>query len=267
MDDPADKSLPLGEAVLAWADPEFLDWIRTVEARYTRYELASCRWPRLVSDNALRQPAGTDWMAGGSDTGPLNDAWAKLVSQLQRKIRTGHFHLTGVMTRPDLTTRPQSIPGVWASELKFDLVNDVIDFQRKRFVSVHISESAPESETEAPALLGGRLPPITLDNMRDLSDDEVLLLLEEHARRVVENSDSRLIDPQKVSFGPILLRKMRLRGERGEMNLVLAREAEELGVWLRTKIQSHSIPTRKTIENLLREFHRDLKPQSRPTMP
>ena len=121
---------------------------------------------------------------------------------------------------------------------------------------------APVGAT-APAGAPAALRPEDLPN---LSDEMVLALLEEHARRVVESPDAELFPPGKISFMPLILRKMEARAAAGELLPELAGEAAWLAAWIKGKAPSHQTPTASTIENSLRSRYRPLKPRSKPTI-
>ncbi len=91
-------------------------------------------------------------------------------------------------------------------------------------------------------------------------------MLEDHARRVVEGPDAKLIAPGKISLMPIIKRKMLYRAEQGETRETLAAECRELADWIATKVPSHQVPAADTIENVLRNDYRPLKPRSNGTM-
>lgn len=273
VDEPTIDNLPLGQAIVEWADPAIIESMRKVERGYTKGQLIGWEWPRLVPDSALRPASNSEWMAGGGDpTYVLKDAWRKVELQLKRKLREEKFSLSGVMVRPELTTVPTSIPGVWASELNFDLVNDVVVFGKHRYTAVRLSESAPNQPVAgevsiAPDPLSGRLPQITPENVRDLSDDEVCLLLEDHARRVVEGPDTKMIAPGTVLVMPIIRRKMRFRAKEKVLATTLAEEARVLADWIASKLPSHQTPVEGSIKNSVRTEYASLKAQSNSIVP
>ena len=267
MDEPTGISLPLSEGILAWTNPGLVERLRSSERKCTRSDLLGLTWPRLVPDEELRVPQSTAWMSGGSTGVPaLRQAWTAVENDARRRMRAGELFLSGVQVKRELTTVPQPIPGVWASELKFDLANDVVEFQRNRFTAVRISESAPGSGTNAPAMSCSSLPPITPENMRDLSDQEVLLLLEEHARRVVETADAKLVAPGKVSVMPLIVRKMRSRAEAGKLASTLAEEAKVLADWIASKVPSHQVPAVGSVKNSVRSEYASLRARSNDMM-
>jgi hypothetical protein len=77
----------------------------------------------------------------------------------------------------------------------------------------------------------------------------------------VEFDEFQALDPgiTKVSFMPIILRKMRARAEAGAMFDTLSAEAAELERWIQDKAPSHQTPTAGAIENALRIEYKRLK--------
>ena len=263
MDEPIGTLLPLSEAVLTWCAPQLVEEIRKHERRCSRHDLISWRWPRLVPDAELRQPTGDDWMAGGSSSAPaLRDAWANLENECRRLMRAGEIYLSGVPVKPELTTETQLIPAAWASELKFDLIADAILLPGRKFANVLASKQPPVVIAGGLARPSGRLPLITPENLRELSDEEVFLIVEDHARRVVESPSANL-SPGKLSFMPIIIRKLRFRADHGELLETLAAEARALEAWIKGKVPSHQTPTVGTIENFIRIEYASKKAQSK----
>ncbi len=269
MDDvEAAEDLALVDAVLHWTDPRLLAAVKDAERRYIPHHLnefyrmtGGFRF-RILSDTEVKEPSPEGWMSGPSYDW-LIAAWSSLESDFRQRI-SNEIYLSGVQVAPSPEMARTQIPQAWASDATFTVGRGVIEVAGRRYVSVKASRSAPDlAETVERALaISNSLPPITEANVRALSDEEVLLLLEDHGKRVVENA-SPLIQPSRVSFGPILLQRLRWRAEKGELCETLAAECAELTAWLKTKIVHHQIPTAKAAEEPLREAYRRLKAGSR----
>jgi hypothetical protein len=68
--------------------------------------------------------------------------------------------------------------------------------------------------------------------------------------------------PVKASFIPIIMRKMEYRFQSGEVMSSVAKEAEALEAWIKTKVNGHQIPSAVHIENEVRARYRRLKTAS-----
>ncbi len=276
MPEPDPPETPsLSEALIRWTDPERAEAVRRQERKYIPYHLHEFyrikeHWLQLTPDRGLRQPTSGEGWAGGPDFGSLIAARRALERDLVGRLVRGEFHLVGVRTAPDRTAAPRAIPGVWAADMRFDFAKDVVSIEQARYVAVRAVRGpgpGPEDEMQADRTARApeppsATPPLTPESVRGLTDEEVIVLLEEHARRVVEDESMRVLDPgiTKVSFMPLILRKMRSRAETGQMLDTLVAEAAELERWIQGKAPSHQTPTATTIENALRNEYRRLKP-------
>jgi hypothetical protein len=265
----AAEDLTLIDAVLRWTNPQLLEAVKGAERLYIAHHLnefyrqmGGFRF-RILSDAQVMKPSRDGWM-GGPSYEWLIAAWNDLESDFRRRLSTD-IYLYGVQIAPSPETAQKPIPQAWASDAKFDLGRSAVEVVGRRYASVRASRKAPDlTEAAAPVqAVSTSLPPITETSVRALMDDEVLLLLEEHGRRVVETDAGPFIQPSRVSFGPILLRRMHWRAENDQLCETLTAECTELIRWLKTKIEHHQIPTAKAAEEPLREAYRRLKAGSR----
>lgn len=260
--------ITLKEALLRWTDPTLIEKVRVHEAGFTAHAMTAVKHlPRFCTDEELATPSNDSWMSGRPNFKLLLAAHEQLERDFRDRVVRGEFHLRGVLTRPALTTGLRNIPGAWISEGHLDFIANCFSIADQRFVAVVASRDYREdlaaelsANHQSPLPTDGRtVPPITDANIRSLSDDEVLLLLEDHARRVVESPDARLIAPGRISLMPILRRKMRHRHEHNESRETLAAEAQALADWIATKVPSHQVPTPDSIKNGLRSYYRPPK--------
>ncbi|WP_431285591.1 hypothetical protein ACQW02_12645 [Humitalea sp. 24SJ18S-53] len=103
--------------------------------------------------------------------------------------------------------------------------------------------------------------PITAETVDLLSDDEVLVLLENHAMRVI-HGDAKLMPPGKISLMPIVAGKLRHRAEANALLDTLAAESLWLTTWIESKIQLHQTPSQGTISKVLGSEYKALKARS-----
>lgn len=246
-------------------------------------EEALRRWcpPQLVSDydtiSAAMMRAGVKpsflyGLSGAAehsdpfirDASRMNAEYERARNALHQDFRSrliqGEMKLTGVQTKPGRCTTVATIPGSWAADFNFDFASGTIRCAEYRWVAVTASLGSPAAQgaEQAPQLPEPVI--IWADQVATLDDETVLALLEEHARRVVESPDARLIAPGKISLMPIILRKMLHRAQTGATRGTLAAEASELAEWIATKVSSHQVPSAGAIENALRNDYRKLKP-------
>jgi hypothetical protein len=260
--DPAAR-LRVADALRLWCDPGLVRAVVAAESKYTEVTIHKLGHPNLGGARPARdRGALVDSSTLQRNHDAYMFAWNALAADFRRRLVGGELFLLGVQVHPERETAHRPVPGVWAAEYEIDYETDELRVAGRRYVAV-VCTRAPPADPEAPRTDPGRAPsPITSEGVGDLSDEEVALLLEEHARRVVEDPEIKVLDPgiTKKTFMPIILRRMRWRAEAGQMCDTLAREAAELERWIQEKAPSHQTPTAGTIENALRNEYRRLKP-------
>ena len=263
------ETLPLSDAILRWTDTALVEAVRAAERRYIPHQLnefyrraGGFRF-RILVDSEVSEPGDQGWM-GRPSYEWLIAAWNDLERGFRKRLITS-IYLAGVQIKRVPQLEKRAIPQAWASAGEIDNSRGTVSMGDIKFAAVTATRNVLKvTEVDVSAAVASNImPPITEANVRALSDEEVLRLLEDHGRRVVEKDAGPLIQPSRVSFGPILLRRMRWRAESGELCGTLAAECAQLTEWLKTKISHHQIPTAKAAEEPLREAYRLLKAGSR----
>ena len=264
MNEPTNALLLLSDAFLDWCDLQFVEEIKKQERLCSAKQLKYQDFPRLVPDDELRQPTDDDRAADQNPAvGKRKDAWNELGYNFRHRMQAGELHLSGVLVKPELTTRPRPIPSAWAFEIELDLCAEAVTMAGRRFADVRVSKQAPVAAVTSPARSAGRLPPITQENLRDLTDDEVLLLLKDHAERVVRSEDGMLIPPGQVTLLPIIRTMMRRRSAEGDLLPSLKAECQWLSTWIEERVgENHATPKAKTIGRSLGTEYALLKARS-----
>jgi len=252
MSDDGLRRLRLLDAVIEWCEPSLVERVRQEERQLTAYVLDDLRRPKLTPRHEWRQPTSNDWKAPRySDQ--LLAAWADVERDFARRIEIGELHLAGVPAAADDDAPPVAIPNAWAANIAFDFDRNTARRGDRRYLAVTVGQApiakTPEATADSPT---PKRAAITEANVHELTDEEVLILLEDHARRVVEGPDAKLIAPGKISLLPIIRRKMLHRADTGETRETLNAEAHALADWIATKVPSHQAPTASTIEKTLR---------------
>jgi hypothetical protein len=178
-------------------------------------------------------------------------------------MRRSEFHLRGTQTKPVRLPAPQLIPGVLAADCQFDFDSNTVTVDEQRFVSVVASRTPFLNAPSAAEQAARSSSPITSETIRAFTDDEVMLLLEDHARRVIAGPDSKLIAPGKISLLPIVAGKLRHRAENGELLDTTAAETRWLAEWIASKVTLHQVPTAGTIAKVLGSEYKQLKARSK----
>jgi hypothetical protein len=189
----------------------------------------------------------------------LDNVKRAIVADMRPLIEDGRFHLRGVQTTPDARTFSEILPSVWAADFEMNLDTNAVEFHGRRFVRVRAFAGAASAH-DVPKAATALRP----EDVPQLSDEAILTLLEEHAKRVVEN-DTPMFPPGKISLMPIIRRKMEYRAKAGELESKLASEAAFLFQWIMDRLPSHQTPTAATIENSLRNNYAALKARSTAT--
>ncbi len=257
--------LTLAEALQQWCDPLLLLQVMEWEPKCTASEVDSLRRIHLTH-RAFRRDA-TQTNVAGNPHMRLRAAWSDLEQDLCRRIEQGLIHLRGVRIAPDKRTDPEIIPGVWAAAFKFDFGRGMITIGDLRFAAVACSfdpwtpeatQASATAQLPAAAPIAKALAQLRPEDFPELSDELVLELLEEHARRVIKNG-GKLIAAGKVSWLPIVRGKMQHRAETGTMYDSLAAEADWLSKWMSGKVKLHQVPTAGTINKHLGNDYKQLQ--------
>jgi hypothetical protein len=93
------------------------------------------------------------------------------VLNLKARLQVGEYHLRGVMTKPIARLIPANIPGVWATDLVFDLDQNTVDFHGRRYVMVKVH---PGSGTGAIVADDATAAAEGLEDADDISDQGLL---------------------------------------------------------------------------------------------
>lgn len=256
--------LTLRAALMAWCNPKLVDQARRLQQPFTAAALEMGGRPNLglarpnSGEIGYYRPESYEQKIQHSEI-----AWRALLADWRRMLEAGSVQLLGSQTFPEPRAGLMKVNGNWAADLDFDFVNNTVSGLGQRYVAVQAWHGGlPQSA--APDLRGPtETDAITTASVRKLTDDEVLFLLEDYARRVVEDPASRLTMPVKLSFMPIIMRKLRQRFSIGEAIETLAGEAEALEAWIREKAPSHQTPSAGSIENVIRVEYRRLMAQSK----
>lgn len=251
-------NLSLREAV-HWCKVELVEAVRRAEAYFTETDIWHKGWTCLGGARGLRVRSCDGYAEGMARSRVLAKAWDDLLNDFRRRVQVSEIFLSGVRTRPTLQSCITPIPNVWAQGFEFDFRKDAVTFEGTfEYIGVIASKNPPAEPPDTSTNLDPGTQTITPETVYVLEDDVILALLEEHAKRVVEN-DGPLITPGKISVMPIIRRKMEWRSQRRELCGTLAAEAECLADWIAKKIPSHQVPAAAAIKNALRKVYRGLK--------
>lgn len=249
----------LRNALLQRCFEERIEDVNQAEAYFTSQDLAALGFPNMggTSNRGSPAPLSSDYQ---STLNALKHAWEGLLLDFRKRIEQGQLHLLGVQTRPQLQLEESLIPPQWAADYRFDVLNGTLAVgSTYRFVRVVAIDGPPQKPPTNQPVQEQALTVLRPEDLPSLGDDMVLLLLEEHAKRVVASPDAKLIAPGKISLMPIIRRKMLHRAEQKQTRETLAAEASELADWIASKVQSHPTPSAGTIKNTLRKEYRGLK--------
>ena len=261
--------LRIREAVLRFCSGSKIEEVKKYEAYFTSAELEKFGYPDLSGTQRPDEPKHFD-SRQMENRRRLNEAWDRVFLDFRARLERGEMVITGVKMHPRPATEHVVIPGQWATDFAFDALKSTVTLWSVRYLNVLVgekgwfaSDTALGPEPVVADFISDRLPPITSENLRDLTDDEVLLLLEEHARRVAEGPDAKLIAPGKISLMPIIHRRLRYRASLDQLEPKVTWEAAVLEAWIASRVQSHQTPTKDSIANSISKSYAALKAQSK----
>ena len=249
---------------------ERIEDVADCEQYFTSQQLAEFGYPHLEGTSNRGNPTPASAYDRGRFRLQLTTAWDQLLLDFVKRLEQGQFKLTGVQTTPTLEEQRRDIPSQWAIEFQIDALRDVIRHRKSKYVVVRAESANDQPAVDQPVVVApaeptkGRLPTITAENIRALTDDEVLVLLEDHARRVIEGPDGMLLPPGKTPLLPLARGKMRHRADHGELLPTLSAEAAWLHNWVTTKVTLIAVPSASTIGKVLGKEYSLLKARSKP---
>jgi hypothetical protein len=270
------KLLTFRKGIAELCDPDLVQAVLRAEGPFAPETLDGPERPHLGGGKAPYEP--DQLVSSGHmrrEHALLKAAWDRLFEDFRLRVEAGEIHLSGFRVAPERQEMRSAIPGVWIASYVIDYKAGTLIGAGGQYVSVRLSAAPVAAEHSSASLAGAAASPpplaasaprgpITEAEARKLTDEDLVVLLEEYARRVVDEEGTELKMPVKVSFMPIIRRKMRHRAQAGELCDTLAAETRFLAAWIEGKIDGHQIPTAKHIENELRDEYWRLKAASTP---
>jgi hypothetical protein len=270
--------LPLAEALIEWSDPALVEAVRAEERnldptklrRHGRFTLVSIRTELRAPQRRLLL---SDPYSGLED---LDRVWEGLIGAFKMQVQRRAMVLTGAYIKTEGSPR-QVIPADLAARMDIDPASGAVFVGASgsfyTAVTAWRGDVAPTNIDAAmttadfsdgvPMVHAGTIP-ITQTSVRELSDDEILALLDEHIRRVLESPGPKMMARVKDVLQPIIVRRLEARCRQGLMHDSLVAEAGELRSWISQVAQWHPLPALKTVQNNIRNTYRQLKAGSKP---
>lgn len=248
--------LTLREAMRKWGDIQLRLYLRTQDAAVQAARI-HVYYEKCI--DAADDDIGTNARARAG----LAVTEAEAILDLKARLEAGTLHVMAVPTRPVAGSDSVQIPGKWATDLEMDLDSNAIQFHDHRYVYVRVFPGpAPEARPSLAQTTSNLVAPNEAAQVAALTDEVILELLEEHARRVIASPGAKLIAPGKVSLLPIIRRKLIARGE--DRSLLETKEAESklLASWIESKVEHHHTPSAKTIAKVLSSDYWQAKARS-----
>ena len=192
MDIATDETeLPLQDALIRWCDQSRLKAVFDAEGYFSERELRQLGPgylgnPRCSVDR--ERPLYTQLHDRARAV--LAHAWDMLIDDFQKRIGACQVYLSGTQTRPKREEWPCAIQGRWASDFEFNFFKATVGIAgRYHYVTVTGSKIPSVAARNRSVSAQSPIATITAETVKDLSDDMLLALLEEHTKRVVESRD------------------------------------------------------------------------------
>jgi hypothetical protein len=182
-------SLPLSDALIEWSDPAQVEAVRKAEQNSVHHEVCG-----FYQEHPTRIQLSTDaelvsYLEGFSldPTGgaTIASAWNRLERSFRKQVVDGRVFLQGIAIGADSAPTPEPIPGAWATHCSFDFNRDQVTAGERVYGAVMVSRTPPVPAVINSAPHSMTPEPITAESVRDLTVDEMLLLLEEYHQRVI----------------------------------------------------------------------------------
>ena len=262
MDTTTDATnLSLHDALSHWCDKRRLSVVFEAEGYFSERELREHSPGYLGNPRSMVEretPLYTHRHARAREE--LAHAWNTLIEDFQKRVAARQIYLSGTQSRPIREDFRSPIPGLWATDFKFDFFKSTIEIGLKyRYVAVTGSKTPLVAPPDRSVPAQSSVAMIAADTVGGLSDDVLLALIEEHTKRVVESLDPYNVLPSRVSFMPLIRRKMEYRHSQGETLDMLEDEVKVLARWIGEVARSHQTPTLAAIRNAMRALYRELR--------
>ena len=244
------RELPLGQAVERWCEPTLVNQVKVWECQVPEYKLQESEFVRFVPPPAHSWLNNRLWIQD-TDTRRWSVAWTDLTNDLRRRIKVGEIFLRGVQTQPERRIVEEQIPASWAIDMEFDFRKEAATVDAYRYTGVICSLDPPPAGNRSVDATDPVVARLRSNGVSSLSDDEILGLLEEHARRVVDGPDAKLIAPGKISLMPIIRRKLIARADEGAIMASKGAECRYLAHWIAEKVTHFATPKEGTISKML----------------
>lgn len=256
------EHLTLLEALNKWCDPEAILGVVRAEMLFSDGELRTLSAPILITSELRGDGRSRLLPQTGDRFTDLRIAWADLIRDFKHRIEHEEMYLDGLEPTKDMGNEREALRGALATDFDFDFLDNTVTYRGRRFLAVTASRTP---SAWAPLEIG--LPTRRVDarpyKASDLTDEQILELLEEHAKRVLAGPDAKLIAPGRISLMPLVAGKMRDRAAAGEMANKISHEAEWLAKWVKSKVTLHQVPSASAIERSLGKAYTGLKAASK----
>ena len=255
-------------ALELWCEPAIVERVKSAERDLTEDDFLGRTPPlnrieriQLTPPSERRPPNTARRVVEGLRFRQLDAAWDDLRRDLRDRITKQKIHLQGVQVAPERRVEPELIPSGWAADFVFDFARGAINVAKYRYTAVVCSLSswiAAQPPAASISSTAAELKTLRPEDVPDLDNDTLLLLLNEHLRRVI-GGGTKLIAPGKVSLVPLILGKMKARAANGELEATQAAESRWLHAWLKEAVPNWQTPGAATIAQKIKAEHKKLK--------
>lgn len=255
------KTVPLLQGVIQWCDQCLIAKIVEAEMTFSFVDLERSSWPQ-ISHESKRNLNDYGMRSSHEYLSEARGAyWLALERDLKARLADERLHLEAVPVTEDMNQAAQAIRGAFAAEFYFDFKMNTVRFKQQKFVNATLSlMPSPWAPLEIGTTPLSRAAPAL--KVCDLSTDQILELIEEHARRVITDPEAKLMPPGKVSLIPLVRMKMQERALRDALEPTLKGETAWLAEWIADKAEHWDTPKAATIARSLGTTYAMLKARS-----
>jgi hypothetical protein len=218
---PADGDrLTLRDAALRWCDSDLVRDLRAAEKARDKLGPAPPE-PELLARLGAAEAWRTEINRRNTIAASVPTCWKRLSSDLRASLESQELLIEGVQVLPTRTETITDIPGIWAVEFTLDFELNTLDFPKHRFVMVRIFRpdartTAKEGSASTNSALEEHGRPPKLD-VSQLTDDEIMAILNEHHQRVIHERSGTLFAPGKVTVMAYIRARMEVRAKANEL--------------------------------------------------
>jgi hypothetical protein len=262
--------LSIGTALLKWCHPRCISAWNDASRALSDFRLERRIQIEVPTPATLANAAALQALWEANERALVSQcarAHSMLENDLRWRLSNRTLFARGFLIRAGVDAGSFTLPHARAGDFTVDAFRSIVVDGADRYLAVGVAcqpftDPEPSQSTAAPLAPPDVAPRSEARPIEDLSDDDLLTILQRYLDRVAASPDAKLREPGKFSLLPFIARKMRDRAATGELLTSVSEEADWLAAWIEQKVEGHPKPRSKTISKVLGREYAQLKARS-----